>query len=268
MVVGWLRAERPGAHRRGATPGAACRIVARDIPLRVESANSEAHYKAMNYPKLTRASSGFVRAAHLALIFMLFTVTSAAAKPARTQAQTNSPGQDSSFDSTTNSADIARQLGSRDAQVRRRAAEELARRATSDEGKMVSGYRAQERDARVRLALDWALYRFGSSEKLFAVVRDLDSSRAGQAMDYLKQLETPEPLYKILPRANGNMQIKLLEVLASVGNEETLEQLKPYVNSLDAGISDAAKFAEREISLRLAEPPAATPSRRRQVSEP
>ena len=130
---------------------------------------------------------------------------------------------------------------------------------------MVAGYRAQEKDARVRLALDWALYRFGNSEKLFAVVSALDSSRSEQAIEYLKQLETPESLYNILPRANGNTQIRLLEVLASVGNEETLEHLKPYVNSVDSGISDAAKFAEREINLRITEPPPTTPSRRRQV---
>lgn len=219
----------------------------------------------MNNQKQPRPSLGFVQAACLVTVVALITFACATVTLARARSQINSSSQDSSFDSTTNSADVARQLGSRDAQVRRRAAEELSRRAASDEEKMVSGYRAQERDARVRLALDWALYRFGNSEKLFAVVRDLDSSRAGQAMEYLKQLETPEPLYTILPRANGNTQIKLLEVLASVGNEETLEQLKPYVNSLDAGISDAAKFAEREISLRLAEPSPATPSRRRQV---
>ncbi len=226
----------------------------------------------MNY--LLRESTSFTRyfkqATRLAVTVVLFAVAGVAANLAHAQSQKDLPHQEDLFTSATNSSEVARQLGKRDAQARRRAAEELARRAASDEGKMVAGYRAQEKDARVRLALDWALYRFGNSEKLFAVVSALDSSRSEQAMEYLKQLETPESLYKILPRANGKTQVRLLEVLASVGNEETLEQLKPYVNSFDPGISAAAKFAEREINLRITEPPPTTPSRRRQVgnSEP
>jgi len=221
----------------------------------------------MNY--LLRECTSFTRyfkqATRLAVTVVLFALAGVATNLAQTQSQKDLPSQENLFTSATNSSEVARQLGNRDAQVRRSAAEELARRAASDEGKMVAGYRAQEKDARVRLALDWALYRFGNSEKLFAVVSALDSSRSEQAIEYLKQLETPESLYKILPRANGNTQIRLLEVLASVGNEETLEHLKPYVNSVDSGISDAAKFAEREINLRITEPPPTTPSRRRQV---
>ncbi|HVF87213.1 MAG TPA: hypothetical protein VM866_06475 [Pyrinomonadaceae bacterium] len=219
----------------------------------------------MNRQKRMRALLGFKQAAWLIAIAVLIAGARGARSFAQNQPAKDAPHQEDLFDATTTSSDVARQLGNRDAQVRRSAAEELARRAASDEGKMVAGYRAQEKDARVRLALDWALYRFGSSEKLFAVVSALDSSRSEQAIEYLKQLETPEALYKILPRANGNTQIRLLEVLASVGNEETLEQLKTYVNSFDPGISDAAKFAAREINLRLTEPPPTTPSRRRQV---
>ncbi|HVF28220.1 MAG TPA: hypothetical protein VM943_08265 [Pyrinomonadaceae bacterium] len=219
----------------------------------------------MNRQKRMRARRGFKQAAWLIAIVVIIAGGRATRSFAQNQTVKDAPHQEDLFDATTTSSDVARRLGNRDAQVRRSAAEELARRAASDEGKMVAGYRAQEKDARVRLALDWALYRFGNSEKLFAVVSALDSSRSEQAIEYLKQLETPESLYKILPRANGNTQIRLLEVLASVGNEETLEQLKPYVNSSDPGISDAAKFAEREINLRLTEPPPTTPLRRRQV---
>jgi hypothetical protein len=54
-------------------------------------------------------------------------------------------------------------------------------------------------------------------------------------------------------------------VLASVGDRDTLEKIKPFTESLDPGIADAAKFAEREISIRVEETPAAEPKRQRKV---
>jgi HEAT repeat protein len=164
------------------------------------------------------------------------------------------------------SASVARKLSSRYPVERRTAAEELARVAAVEHRRLTEGYRAQERDERVRLALDWALYRMGKGESLFPLVRSLDEKKyAAQTVAYLKQLETPEPLYVFLARVNGNTRIRLLEVLAAVGDRGTLEKIKPYTESLDPGIADAAKFAEREIGIRLEETPAAEPKRQRKV---
>ena len=150
------------------------------------------------------------------------------------------------------SAAVARKLSSRNAFERRAAAEELARLASVEHRRLAEGYRAQEKDSRVKLALDWALYRMGKNESLFPLVRALDEKKeAEQAVGYLKQLEGPDPLYVFLDRVNGNTRIRLLEVLAAVGDRDTLERLKPFAESLDPGIADAAKFAEREITLRL-----------------
>jgi len=174
--------------------------------------------------------------------------------------------EDSSNPTAADSAAVARRLSSRNPVERRAAAEELARAAAAEHRRLTEGYRAQERDARVRLALDWALYRMGKNEALFGVVSELDSKKtAEQAVGYLKQIESPEPLYVFLGRVNGNTLIRVLEVLASVGDAATLERVKPYAESLDPGISDAAKFAEQEITLRLQEPPAAEPKRQRKV---
>lgn len=164
------------------------------------------------------------------------------------------------------SATVARKLSSRNAVERREAAEALARAAAAEHRRLTEGYRAQEKDTRVRVALDWALYRMGKNEALFGVVGAVDSKKtAEQAVGYLKQIETPEPLYVFLGRVNGNTLIRVLEVLASVGDTATLERIKPYTESLDPGVSDAAKFAEQEINLRLQEPPAAEPRRQRKV---
>jgi HEAT repeat protein len=164
------------------------------------------------------------------------------------------------------SASVARRLSSRNPLERREAAEALARAASAEHRRLAEGYRAQEKDARARVALDWALYRMGKNEALFPLVDALDSKKtAEQAVSYLRQMEAPEPLYVFLGRVNGNTQIRLLEVLASVGDAATLERVKPYTQSLDPGIADAAKFAEREISIRLEERPAVEPKRQRKV---
>ncbi|MDQ1556953.1 MAG: hypothetical protein QOD32_13 [Pyrinomonadaceae bacterium] len=149
---------------------------------------------------------------------------------------------------------LMRQLTDRDALIRQRAAEDLARLAPPAQRKLVEGYRLQEKNARVRLALDWALYRMGKTPALFAVVRDLDTNRWNQSEAYLAELETPEPLYGLLPQVNGNTQIKLLESLARSGNAETLPVVEPYAASIDPKIADAARFATREITRRLNAP--------------
>lgn len=164
------------------------------------------------------------------------------------------------------SASVARKLSSRNPVERRAAAEELARLAAVEHRRLAEGYRAQEKDSRVKLALDWALYRMGKDESLYPLVRALDEKKqAEQVVAYLKQLEGPAPLYALLGRVNGHTQIRLLEVLAAVGDRATLDVIQPYTGSLDPLIADAAKFAEREIRIRVEESPAVEPKRQRKV---
>ncbi len=167
-----------------------------------------------------------------------------------------------------NAADAAKQLIDRDPTVRQQAAEALARLAEPDWRRLTEGYRLQEKNARVRLALDWALYRMGKGEALYEIVRALDAARTAQAAGYLGTLETPQPLYAVLPRVNGNTQVKLLEVFAQIGDSETLAQIKPLTTSFDPKITAAALRATDEITRRLAYQPATAPTRPRQVSKP
>ena len=169
-------------------------------------------------------------------------------------------------DGTGASAAAAKQLGNRDPLLRQRAAEELAAIGATNQRRMLEGYRLQEKNARVRLALDWALYRVGKSAALFELVRALDSSRAAQARAYLSTLESPEPLYLVLERANGLTQAELLRVLAKAGDAGTLDRLKPYLESYDPKIAEAARLAAEEIEQRLSQPqPTDTATRPRQV---
>lgn len=160
------------------------------------------------------------------------------------------------------------QLGDRDPLARQQAAEELARHADTDQLKMVDGYRIQEKNARVRVALDWALYRMGKNESLFALVRALDSSQGDQAAGYLTQLDSPQPLYIFLGHTKRVAQVRLLEVLAEIGDAETLERIKPSLESFEPTVAVAAENATERINNRLAQQPAEPqPSRPRTVGK-
>lgn len=172
---------------------------------------------------------------------------------AAAHAQTRETLQDEAIERARGDAEVAaRQLTNSDPLVRQRAAEELARLEATDRRKLVEGYRLQEKNERARLAMDWALYRLGKADALFAVVRALGTSRYNQSQAYLSQLESPAPLYLFLDRLSGPTLVRLLEALARSGDAETLERIKPYTASRDPKVADAARFAAREITRRLA----------------
>lgn len=201
---------------------------------------------------------------HLLLTFALALFLAGASSTARAQSDLD---EDQTQSNREAAAAVARNLASADPMERQRAAEELARMGAVEQLKLVEGYRLQEKDARVRLALDWALYRMGKTETLFSIVRSLKSnSRRIQAATYLKQLEGPEHLYFFLDRVEPETLIYLLEGLASIGNAETVGRLESYTTYLDERIANAAKFAIREIERREAQAQA-QPTRPRQTGK-
>ena len=174
-------------------------------------------------------------------------------------------------DARSNPEEFAKQLGSADANVRRRSAEALAQLAATDQRKLVEGYQLQEKNKEVRLALDWALYRMGRAEMLYRVVDELDSGRQDQAIDYLTQLESPDLLYPFLKRTTNAPRINagLLKALARIGDAQTLELVKPFRDSHQAYVAEAAEIAHDEIEKRLGETTTSeTRTRPRSVGRP
>lgn len=172
-------------------------------------------------------------------------------------------------DARSNPADFAKQLGSTDPSVRQRSAEALARLAAADQRKLVEGYQIQESNKGVRLALEWALYRMGRSEMLYRIVDELDSGRQEQAIGYLSELESPDVLYPFLKRAGNTPRVNagLLKALARTGDAQTLELVKPFRDSHQPYVAEAAEIAHDEIEKRLGEPTPATRSRPRTVEK-
>ena len=158
-------------------------------------------------------------------------------------------------DARSDPAEFAKQLNSPDAHVRQRSAEALARLAATDQRKLVEGYRFQEKNKDVRLALDWALYRMGRSEALYRIVDELDSGRQEQAIGYLSELESPDVLYPFLKRSTNAPRISagLLKALARTGDAQTLDLIKPFLESHQPYVAEAAEVAHDEIEKRLGE---------------
>jgi hypothetical protein len=174
-------------------------------------------------------------------------------------------------DARSDPAEFAKGLGSTDAMVRQRSAEALAKLAATDQLKLVEGYQLQEKNKEVRLALDWTLYRMGRAEALYRVVNELDSGRQDQAVGYLSDLESPDVLYPFLKRTNNAPRINagLLKVLARIGDAQSLELVKPFRESHQPYVAEAAENAHDEIEKRLAEPAATTTrARPRTVEKP
>ena len=172
-------------------------------------------------------------------------------------------------DARSNPEEFAKQLNSPDAHVRQRSAEALARLAATDQIKLVEGYRLQEKNKDVRLALDWALYRMGRSEALYRIVDELDSGRQPQAVGYLSELESPDVLYPFLSRTKNAPRITagLLKALARVGDAQTLDLIKPFRESHQPYVAEAAEVAHDEIEKRLGEPAADVRARPRTVEK-
>jgi len=166
------------------------------------------------------------------------------------------------IDARTSSVELARQLSSPDPLLRQKSAEALAKLAAVDQRKMVEGYQLQEKNKEVRLALDWALYRMGREDALFRVVHELDSGRQAQAIRYLSELESADFLYPFLKKQNNPPRVTagVLKALAQIGNAETLELIKPYRESTQPFVAEAAENASDEIEKRLGEQ-SATPTR-------
>jgi len=196
----------------------------------------------------------------LAVVFLLSVAT--------VSAQTQTPIE--GVDARTNTAELAKQLSDADANVRQRSAEALARLAAADQTKLVEGYYLEEKNKQVRLAMDWALYRFGKSQSLFRIVHDLDSGRQEQAIGYLSQLESPDVLYSLLKKSNNapRVNVGLLKALAAIGNLQTLEVIKPYLDSVQPYVAEAAENATDEINKRLGEGETGTTRSRPRVAKP
>lgn len=187
-------------------------------------------------------------------------------------AQEEEPSEETADGKTRKDAgkSAVRLLRDADPQQRQRGAEALARLAASEHLPLVHGYRLQERDARVRLALDWALYRLGKPESLFGVVGALDTRHREQAIEYLARLDEPTTLIALLRSPKREVKTGVLEALGRNGDDRSVKAIEPLVASSDLSIAAAAQLALTQIEMRQEKKSAApeAPMRPRQIAKP
>jgi len=169
------------------------------------------------------------------------------------------------YDQDAIAGEASKDLANRDPLVRQEGAEILAKLADPNQLTLTEGYVLQEKNARVRLALNWALYRMGKNEMLYPIVKDLDTERQVQAVVYLSQLESAEPLYKFIDRSRPQAQEALFEVFARIGDDQTLTLVSRYVDASIPEVAKAAKHARDQITLRLQYKPAEAKGRQRRI---
>src|SRR5215510_14844435 len=111
----------------------------------------------------------------------------------------------------------------------------------------------------------------GRADALYRIVDELDSGRQAQAVGYLSELESPDVLYPFLKRSNNTPRINagLLKALAHIGDAQTLELVKPFRESHQPYVAEAAEVAHDEIEKRLSETSApAARTRPRSIEKP
>jgi HEAT repeat protein len=141
-------------------------------------------------------------------------------------------------------------MNDKDGDRRQYAFEGLARIGDPKYKDQISRIVLTEQNGDARLAEYWALYRMGSKPDLQNVVRKLDSFQQEQARSYLMESD-PADLYPYLRSSNNTVKRGVIEILGRIGNEATIEQLKPIVQSSGAETTDLATVATKRIEWRL-----------------
>ena len=138
----------------------------------------------------------------------------------------------------------------KDGDRRQYAFEGLARIADAKYKDQISRIVISESGGDARIAEYWALYKMGSKPDIQYVVRKLDSSQAEQARSYLMESD-PEDLYPYLRSSNKTVKKGVIDILGRIGNEATIEQLKPIVQASGAETTDLATVAMKRIEWRV-----------------
>jgi HEAT repeat protein len=132
--------------------------------------------------------------------------------------------------------------------------EGLARIADDSVETEVSADRLRERDARVKTAQAYCLYRLGRKEYLDEVVRALGSRRTNtEAREYLLELrkdELPDLYAQVSRNSDVNIREALAEIIGLVGDQGALPVLRDLQQDTKGQVSALATQALRRVQAR------------------
>lgn len=145
-------------------------------------------------------------------------------------------------------------LYEKDASIRRYAAEGLARAKDPKTLPDLMRDAPAEKNADVRLALEFAITNQGRNDYLSSIVESLDSGQADSAQAYLVELaHSPGFLKQLYPYMNSrNAQVRehLCNVLMYAGDDASIAQLQPLSHDNNSDVAAAAMRAMSAIRSR------------------
>ena len=148
--------------------------------------------------------------------------------------------------------------------IRTSAAEGLARAADPATSSELERALSAEKDAGVRLAIDFALTALGKDEFVSAIVDELANRMRGDAAEaYLTELaRNPKflpKLYTYLSAHEATVRRRLCRVLMFSGDGTSLDALERLSHDSNGDVATAALRARQSIRARTSAPPAAKP---------
>jgi HEAT repeat protein len=158
-------------------------------------------------------------------------------------------------------------MDDKDADRRQYAFEGLARIADAKYRDQISRTVLTEQSDEPKLAEYWAMYKMGSKSDLHHVVRKLDGYHKEQVRSYLLESD-PADLYPYIRSSNNRIRRDVIEILGEIGDQSTIEQLKPIVQASGAETADVATVAVKRIEWRLSGGPRGSDEVIRRESRP
>ena len=126
------------------------------------------------------------------------------------------------------------------------AAEGLGRIGDSSYVTRVGQQYLRERSARVKLALNYALYHLEREEHLIEIVKNLDKDQAYYYLLEMNAKDVPQ-LYPYLKEADSSIRIRLLEITGLRGDLSAVPIIQEIAESPNKELASAANLALRRI---------------------
>jgi HEAT repeat protein len=147
----------------------------------------------------------------------------------------------------------------KDGDRRQYAIEGLARIAEPRYLDQISRLVLTEKNGDVKLAEYWALYKMGSTANIQYIVRKLETDQEDQARAYLLESNAAD-LYPHIRSTSKEVKRKVIEILGRIGDQETIKELEPVVQTSSASTADTATVAIKRIEWRMSGRPRANDS--------
>ena len=104
----------------------------------------------------------------------------------------------------------------------------------------------REKSARVKLALNYALYHLEREEHLIEIVKNLDKDQAYYYLLEMNAKDVPQ-LYPYLKEADSSIRIRLLEITGLRGDLSAVPIIQEIAESPNKELASAANLALRRI---------------------